>query len=467
MKRLTVLLLVLGVSILTLDVVAAPKMRYDWWFNHYHDSVVYKIYMKSKGAQPATTIDDSLGIIKLIHDLSGGLHQIVYLVGWQFDGHDSKYPDWSGVGAHCASSLSPDPLTSLRKAMEAARAYNADLSLHVNMNDAYTNAPSWKTYVEKDLFCRHKDGGIVRGGKWGGEWSYRISHVKEFRAGYAQKRILALLEMLPDLKRSGTIHIDALFGQGSPYENISDLDDHKAVGQIVDFWHQQGVDVTTEFLSTMDQIGWFPMCYHMNMDEQMHLEIPPTLLCGGDDAWNTRKGFDYYKRQRGWMSCCPTGGSAYEEAWGVGSTRGDLGGWALKRPTDLADRLFATAFLFCYYNQSVPKRHWADAEHYVVERANGVVATVRKRDRHLTVTDNGRLVLDGGDCLLDLPHNGGTLLAFSRTGCDRSFKLPAAFAAQKTLKGTRWPEGTSVELPVQDGAVKIALPACGSLVLKK
>ena len=103
----------------------------------------------------------------------------------------------------------------------------------------------------------------------------------------------------------------------------------------------------------------------------------------------------------------------------------------------------------------------------MVERADGVVADVRKADRHLTVTDNGRLVLDGGDCLLDLPHGGGTLLAFSEKGCDRVFTLPKAHADAKLLKGTRWPEGTAVELSVVDGQVKVVLPARSSLTLRR
>ena len=159
MKRL---IIALALAAAGLQIQAAPRMRYDRWFNHYHDSVVYKTFMKSQGAAPDTTLDQALALIRRIHDYSGGLHQVVYLVGWQFDGHDSKYPDWSEVGPQCRSSLSDDPLTSLRLAMQEARKYNADLSLHVNMNDAYTNAPSWKTYEANDLFCRHKDGGIVR-----------------------------------------------------------------------------------------------------------------------------------------------------------------------------------------------------------------------------------------------------------------------------------------------------------------
>lgn len=455
----------LGVA---LGVHAEPKMRYDRWFNHYHDSIVYKIFLKHKtSADTVTTVEQAIEIAKRIHDYSGGIHQIAYLVGWNSDGHDSKYPDFLPVGDQCRSSLSDDPAESIRLAMKAVQKYNADMSLHICMNDAYTNAPSWQTYVDNDLICRNKDGSLLRGGVFGGEQSYRISHVKEFKKGFAQKRILQLLETFPDLKRSGTVHIDAFFGQPSEYEGISTLDDFKAVCAITDFWHSQCVDVTTEFIGSRKHVGMFPMCYHLNMDEQMQLEVPPTLLCGGGDLWNARSRYDYYNTKDSFftMWLAPSAGAAYPEAWGVGSLRGDLDRRCLSDPHALIDRLFSAGLIFCYYNKSMPVKHWEDARVYVVERANGVVASVRKSDRRLEVKDNGRLVLDGGDCLLDFPHRGGTFLAYSREGCDREYVLPQTFAGARFLKGTQWPEGMSVRIPVTNGTVRVSLPKRSSLVL--
>ncbi len=445
------------------------KIHYGKYFNHYHDSIVYKIFMKSKNEESVTTLDEALAIIKRIHDLSGGIHQIAYLVGWQFNGHDSKYPDWSEVGKHCASSLSSDPLESLRKAMKvAAQKYNTDLSLHVNMSDAYTNAPSWQIYKDKDVLCRDAKGELVKGGIWSGERCYLVSHVKEFRSGLAQKRILALLEMFPDLKRSGTIHIDAFFGIESPFEGVSRRDDHKALLDIADFWHQQGVDVTTESFSARDQIGRIPMCYHINLDEEWRVNVPPYVLCGGDDVWNVpRLKLDAYNGKGSWFCATPSPGAEYEEAWGIGSPRGDLKADVLKNFDALVDRLFKTSILFCYYNKAAPSKHWTTADCYAVERGNGVVSEIRKADGRLTIKDNGRLVYDDGDCLLDFPHDGGTILAYSRRGCDRVFKLPQEYAHLKTLKGTCAKDGTAVELPVKDGAVTIKLFRHGLLVLKK
>jgi len=186
----------------SVDVRTRP--HFDRTFNSYKDAFVYKVYLKSKGTAPETTIDQVRDIIRLTYDVSGGMHQIVYLVGWQYDGHDSKYPAWHETGAHCASSLSDDPRESIRKLMRESRQYNADVSFHINMNDAYTSSPLWKTYEEKDLLRRMEDGSVYVGDDWGGERCRIISHVREWEAGLAQKRILDLLELYPELRDGGT-----------------------------------------------------------------------------------------------------------------------------------------------------------------------------------------------------------------------------------------------------------------------
>ena len=99
-----------------------PGMHYDRYFNHYIDSFVTKIFLKAKTKDaPTTTMEQVRTLIRNFHAFSGGMHQIIYLVGWQYAGHDSKFPSWDKVGDQCKSSLSDDPLTSLRMVMREAR----------------------------------------------------------------------------------------------------------------------------------------------------------------------------------------------------------------------------------------------------------------------------------------------------------------------------------------------------------
>ena len=447
----------------SIDQYNAGKMKFDRFWNTYHDSAVYKILIKYKDVKHVrTTLDQAMDYIRAIHDYSGGMHQIVYLVGWQYDGHDSKFPSWGNVGEQCKSSFSQDPRTSLRMMMREARKYNADVSLHINMNDAYTNSPLWSAYVENNLLCRDAKGNLVKGRVFGGEQSYPISHLKEWRSGFAKKRILELLELLPELKDTKTIHIDALFGNQSPGDQITFNDDIAAIDECTKYWHELGFDVTTEFLTAYDQIGYFPYIYHLNLDERHKVLYPPSLICGGT-GYSLRSRADYYNKP--WQNTMPNAGCIYEEAWGTAHWGDRMGPF---RPSGtFLGNLFHTIILYAYYNKSYPVKHCVDREAYTVERANGVVSTVRMKDRALAVTDNSRTVVADHDFFLDFPDNGGKILAFSENGCDRTFKLPPLYAGVKVLKGKRYPDGAEVMLSVVDNAVRLVLAPETSLVLYK
>ena len=45
----------------------------------------------------STTYDQAAEIIRAINNVSDDLPQLVYLVGWQFQGHDDKYPSLNVV----------------------------------------------------------------------------------------------------------------------------------------------------------------------------------------------------------------------------------------------------------------------------------------------------------------------------------------------------------------------------------
>lgn len=447
----------------SIDQFNAGTMKLDRFFNTYHDSAVYKIYIKDKKENHVrTTLDQAMDYIRAIHDYSGGMHQVVYLVGWQYAGHDSKYPSWGNVGDQCKSSFSQDPREALRAMMREARKYKADVSLHINMNDAYTNSPLWQAYVDNDLLCRDANGNIVKGRVFGGEQSYPISHLKEWRSGFAKKRIHELLELLPELKDARTIHIDALFGHESPGDGISFKDDIAAIDECARYWHELGIDVTIEHLPSYDQIGYFPYVYHLNLDERHKVLYPPSLICGGT-GYSVRSRIDYYNKL--WQCTMPNAGCIYEEAWGAAHWGDRMG--PFKPSGAFLGNLFHTIILYAYYNKSYPVKHGIDRENYTVERANGVVSNIRMKDRALTVTDNGRTVVVDHDFFLDFPDNDGKILAFSENGCDRTFKLPPSFADAKVLTGKRYPDGADVRLSVEGDSVRIVLTPETSLVLHK
>ena len=258
---------------------------------------------------------------------------------------------------------------------------------------------------------------------FGGEQSYQISHLKEWRSGFAKKRILSLLEMFPEIKDAKTIHIDALFGNESPGDGIALKDDIAAINECTKYWHELGIDVTIEFLPSYDQVGYFPYIYNLNLDERHKVLYPPQLICGGD-CWSRRSRGDYYSGT--WAYSKPNPGCIYEEAWGTAHW-GDFGG-QFHPSGPILRELFRTMVLFAYYNKSYPVKHIVDREKYSVLRANGVVSVIRMKDRSLLVADNRRKVVSDEDMFLDFPDGGGKILAYSEKGCDKVFKLPPYLA---------------------------------------
>ncbi|MDD6728585.1 MAG: hypothetical protein PUE08_05115 [Eubacteriales bacterium] len=49
------------------------------------------------GSTVINTFADALEIIKRVDAITLGMPKIIYLVGWQYNGHDDKYPDFFEV----------------------------------------------------------------------------------------------------------------------------------------------------------------------------------------------------------------------------------------------------------------------------------------------------------------------------------------------------------------------------------
>lgn len=63
-------------------------------------------------------------MVKRVHHLTCGTPQIVLLTGWQFEGHDSKYPSWAEVNHHLKRDCDETALDSLRWLIRDVRLKN-------------------------------------------------------------------------------------------------------------------------------------------------------------------------------------------------------------------------------------------------------------------------------------------------------------------------------------------------------
>jgi len=198
--------------------------------------------------------EDSLEVIRRVSNLTCNMPQIVLLTGWQYEGHDSKYPAWGEVCSHLKRDEDATALESLRWLFREARQYNCLATLHVNMFDAYADSPLFEEYVHKDIIAKNLDGKPIIGNRWSGMDCYHISYTQEWKHGLAQKRINGLLEMIPELRENACVYIDAFLGarmkdqQGpiSPYLGFSKDEEARTMRKILRYWLDQGVDPAVE-----------------------------------------------------------------------------------------------------------------------------------------------------------------------------------------------------------------------------
>ncbi|WP_200976446.1 endo-alpha-N-acetylgalactosaminidase family protein [Echinicola sp. 20G] len=294
---------------------------YDWtktmkpenpWNHDYDQTLVMKMFLCSRGDDGGVDkvyldFEQALEVVRKLDNLTLGVPKIIYLVGWQFNGHDSKYPAWNQVNNALKREQDETSLQSLKWLMKEAKKYNTTVSLHVNMIDAFKDSPLWEEYFEKDIIAKDINGAPIPGETFNGMTSYQISYTQEWEMGLAQKRIDNLLKMLPELKDAGTVHIDAFhsirpaaYKEGensdemSPFLGYSIDQEIATQRKIFRYWKIMGVDVTAEggmyWLRKDPFIGLQPFAWHFEPEnfksEEWHGKpegfqgLPSDLYCG-------------------------------------------------------------------------------------------------------------------------------------------------------------------------------------------
>lgn len=240
--------------------------------------------------------------IAALDNITQGMPKIVYLVGWQYNGHDSKYPAVFEGNEALKRPQDKDALESIRWVMAEGKKHHTAVSLHINVFDVYEDSPWFMKCIQADVLARTK-AGFLRGSEWG----YKMDYVQFWNNGVAKELIDSLCTLLP-VQEAGTIHIDAFHtalpepverenGEWgvqfdttiSPYHGWDIKDEINAQLEIIKYWDQKGVDVTTEGLDGAvdgDQdphIGYRPMVWHY--DCNFFTRYPASMLTGGD-TWD-------------------------------------------------------------------------------------------------------------------------------------------------------------------------------------
>ncbi len=379
------------------------------WLLPYHQSLVYLVMNATRDGEGNLdrlylTFEQTLDAIRKVHNLTCGIPQIVYVIGWHHEGHDSKYPDWSEVNRHLKRGCDETALDSLRWLIREARRYNATVSLHLNMFDAYTDSPLWDLYVEKDIVAKDTDGNVIPGKEWGGMVSYQISYTQEWKTGLAQKRIDGIVETIPELVEGKTIHIDAFLGARpldreapiSPYLGHTKEQEVATQRKIYRYWRDRGIDVTSEWVNGFRDdyfVGLQAWTWHGGSAVE---HLPNELYCT----------------------------NPMEDARHLGGEYGEI-------PEKYLEE-FCLLFMPWHYKNN-PEG-----------------------------SDDPGSMIDGGDsCIPALWCDGPTLIAYSRDGCaSKTWPLPANWDGVDTVSLatlSREGPGPAGEVEVIDGRIALSL----------
>ncbi|MDR0845710.1 MAG: endo-alpha-N-acetylgalactosaminidase family protein [Tannerella sp.] len=261
----------------------------------YSQTWTFKMFLSRPDAGDTNvnlTFEQVFDIIRQADQLTLGVPKIVYLVGWQYNGHDDKYPAFFEVNPALKRDTDKTALESLRWLMREARKYHTTVSLHINMTDAYDNSPLWPEYVENDMISKDKSGDLMVIGNYNNRKAYQINYCNEWEKGYTQMRILRLLDLIPELKEAATIHIDAWIARPSEGHRESVIMEAGYQKKALQFWNANGIDVTSEWY--MDYMtGDIPLYWHFNGFSQADYLRVPAQVCTGVGINPDVKGSDF------------------------------------------------------------------------------------------------------------------------------------------------------------------------------
>ncbi len=208
---------------------------------YYQNKSFIRVFLSRRGTTDENiTFDEVLGMIKAFALQTDSAAAIIYLLGWQYKGHDTGYPSVDKVNEALGGY---DKLINLIK---EAKKYNVNVTFYDNYDDSYPINPGW----DPDVICRDPNGKLMRGGAWDGEQSYLISSYK-YAVKSGLKRVRFTLDRYPV---SEAYFIDVLaggykggrkydFNPDSPAGAIKNLEGKL---MIINEFNKRGIDVATE-----------------------------------------------------------------------------------------------------------------------------------------------------------------------------------------------------------------------------
>jgi len=208
---------------------------------YYENKTFVRAFLARKGSTAENlSFRDELERIRQFAAQTDSAACIIYLLGWQYTGHDSGYPSVDKVNESLGG------YKELVNLISEAKKLHVNVSFYDNYDDSYPTHPGW----DPDVICRDPQGNLMLGGAWDGEQSYLISSYK-----YAMKsglnRVNYTLNTYPVEK---AYFIDVLAGgyhggrkyDFNPASPAGAQKNFEGKLKIIDAFNKRGLDVATE-----------------------------------------------------------------------------------------------------------------------------------------------------------------------------------------------------------------------------
>jgi hypothetical protein len=351
-----------------------PLTLYPWAID-YHQTLTMKLTMVGCSwddeGSGTRSIDQTLTEVVHRDNLTRGIPKIIYLSGWMRHGNDAEYPDFSHPNPFLKRPQDRSAADALTWLINEAKKRNTIVSFHINQRDAYDNNP---------VFTEFKDSGCIGGklGNWCAGQSWEVISQCAVKKGLSQKRIDALINVVPGLSTvAKTIHSD-VFHRGEPIGRTD----------MAIYWRQKwGMDVTSEGTSLPRYV---PMIWHWTWASIAHPPAwitVPYIQCGGDG-------------ENGAL-----GTSINAQYWGANEGR-------------FLKEFCENTLPWYYLNRLI--RISISKDSSTATFSNDVVSTAT------TIKRSGEFIRDGNDLFVPaLWRSGKEIISYSESGfSNRSWKMP-------------------------------------------
>lgn len=397
------------------------KFNYD-----YSKCMVMKLGMahpdkeKTGKSKVLLTFEEALEYIKKIDNITQGITKIYYLVGWQYLGHDDKYPDFFEVNEALKRPEDKTAYDSFKWFSEEAKKYHSVISVHINFNDAYDNAPSFNEFVKSNALIRKKNGKIDSIENYNGRKCYKTCHKTYWESGLFKKMFDRFVDTFPFIAETGTIHVDNFqcYKNYAPYISIKEMQDARR--EMIKYVHSKGIDITSEFTYKEseslpnkpifglprdhfrkyphDTAGLIPLswwCYRLTPQELVN--TPPQIYCGGE------------YREKAYNKLL------YGNMHGEDIVKKDNQNWA----EEFIHR-FATYQIPCHFLNSYKRLSIHGKRNHLSCIFSDNIISYAKNER---IICNNKIIKDGDTLFLPFVHKEKQYIAYSTKGDKRKWDL--------------------------------------------